>query len=312
MRTALVTGGAGFIGSHIVDQLLQREINVVVMDDLSTGDRNHLFHKDIIFYQADICSRTSVEEILQVHNPHVIFHCAAQISVSRSVREPAHDATVNVVGLLNLLEESVRVGVERFVFSSSGGVMYGEAPNAFPTPENQTEDPVSPYGIAKWVGEKYLDFFHQHYGLEYAALRYGNVYGPRQNPHGEAGVVAIFCEKMLKNVTPIIHGDGSCTRDYVFVEDVALANILAMDAQGVFVGNIGTGIGTSVNDLYRILQSMIPNTPEAIHGPPREGDLLRSQLDSTRAKEVLGWESTTSLEHGFSQTVDYFQSKLGL
>jgi len=190
--------------------------------------------------------------------------------------------------------------------------MYGEAPNAFPTPENQTEDPVSPYGIAKWVGEKYLDFFHQHYGLEYAALRYGNVYGPRQNPHGEAGVVAIFCEKMLKNVTPIIHGDGSCTRDYVFVEDVALANILAMDAQGVFVGNIGTGIGTSVNDLYRILQSMIPNTPEAIHGPPREGDLLRSQLDSTRAKEVLGWESTTSLEHGFSQTVDYFQSKLGL
>lgn len=312
MQTALVTGGAGFIGSHVVDHLLKREINVVVMDDLSTGDKHHLFEKDVIFYKADICARASVEEIFQVHRPHVVFHCAAQISVSRSVREPSFDAHVNVVGLLNLLEEAVKTGVDRFVFSSSGGVMYGENPSVFPTPETEKEDPLSPYGIAKWTGEKYLSFFHEQYSLDYAALRYGNVYGPRQNPHGEAGVVAIFCEKMLTHETPVIHGDGSCIRDYVYVEDVARANMAAMDADGVFVGNIGTGIGTSVNGLYEILSTLIPDAPQAKHGPQREGDLLQSQLDCALAEERLGWRPLTDLKEGFSHTVDFFQSKLGL
>jgi UDP-glucose 4-epimerase len=312
LNTALVIGGAGFIGSHVVDALIMRGLNVVVMDDLSSGQKENILNKDVVFIKGDVRDKEIVDHAFEVHKPNFVFQLAAQISVSRSVRDPFFDASVNIMGLINLLEASVKNGTEKFIFSSSGGVMYGETPSVYPTPESEPESPFSPYGISKLAGERYLYFYKKEHGLNYTALRYANVYGPRQNPHGEAGVVAIFTEGMLKNQPLTINGDGKYIRDYVFVEDVANANMLAMDNGKDTTYNIGTGVAVDVNELFELTKKINNYEWEANYGPERPGDLRKSILDSGKAATELSWKPHYTLEQGLVQTHDYFESKLGL
>ena len=312
METALVTGGAGFIGSYVVDSLILRGLNVVVIDNLSTGQKENLLHKDVVFVEDDITNKEIVDHIFELHKPKYVFHLAAQISVSRSVREPVFDEGVNITGTLNLLEATRKNQIQKFIFSSTGGAMYGDQPENTPTPEKSPEKPVAPYGISKLAGERYLDFYHREFGLDYTVLRYSNVYGPRQNPYGEAGVVAIFTEKMIKNEPVFINGDGQYIRDYVYVEDVANANMLAMDNGKQEVYNIATGKGTDVVELFRLAKRINHYNLEAQYGPERPGDLRKSILDATKAEKELNWKSHFSLEQGLIQTHDYFASKLGL
>ncbi len=316
----LVTGGAGFIGSHIVEQLRQRGDEVAVLDNLSTGSRDNL-PSELPFFLADTRDRSQLVAAFDEWRPEIVCHQAAQMSVSRSVREPSFDAEVNVLGFLNVLEQCVRTSVRRIVFASSGGVLYGEV--AEPADENHPQRPISPYGISKMVGEHYLRFFVKEHGIEAVALRYANVYGPRQNPHGEAGVVAIFCERMLAGQPSTIHGDGSCQRDYVFVDDVAAANLLAMSVPLVepfMAFNIGTGQGTNVNQLAEQLFEQCRSVGQAmglaevcsrpVHGPARAGDLRSNVLNCRRAREQLGWSPQTGLADGLSHTVKWFANRL--
>ncbi|HRW34724.1 MAG TPA: NAD-dependent epimerase/dehydratase family protein [Thermotogota bacterium] len=312
MDTALVTGGAGFIGSYVVDSLILRGMNVVVIDNLSTGQKSNILHKDIVFIEDDITSKDKVDHLFELHKPHFIFHLAAQISVSKSVREPLFDAQSNIMGTLNLLDAAVKYKTEKIVFSSTGGAMYGENPQEIPTTERSPEKPSTPYGIAKLATERYLEFYYKEYGLRYTSLRYANVYGPRQNPHGEAGVVAIFTENMIKGNTVTINGDGQYIRDYVYVEDVANANMLAMENGKEDVYNIGTGIGTSVLELFNLSKHINQYSLEPQFGTERPGDLRKSILSSKKAEQELNWMSHFSLEKGLIQTHDYFASKLGL
>ena len=312
MDTALVTGGAGFIGSCVVDSLILRGMNVVVIDNLSTGQKSNILHKDIVFIEDDITSKDKVDHLFELHKPHFIFHLAAQISVSKSVREPLFDAQSNIMGTLNLLDAAVKYKTEKIVFSSTGGAMYGENPQEIPTTERSPEKPSTPYGIAKLATERYLEFYYKEYGLRYTSLRYANVYGPRQNPHGEAGVVAIFTENMIKGNTVTINGDGQYIRDYVYVEDVANANMLAMENGKEDVYNIGTGIGTSVLELFNLSKHINQYSLEPQFGTERPGDLRKSILSSKKAEQELNWMSHFSLEKGLIQTHDYFASKLGL
>ncbi|HOO31984.1 MAG TPA: GDP-mannose 4,6-dehydratase [Thermotogota bacterium] len=312
MNTALVAGGAGFIGSHVVDALIMRGLNVVVMDDLSSGLKENILNKDVVFINGDIRDAELVNHTFEVHKPDFVFHLAAQISVSRSVREPQYDADINIMGLLNLLEASVKNGTKKFIFSSSGGVMYGENPSVYPTPETEPERPFSPYGISKLAGERYLYFYKKEYGLDYTILRYANVYGPRQNPLGEAGVVAIFTEGMLKKQALTINGDGKYIRDYVYVEDIANANMLAMDNGKDVAYNIGTGIAVDVNELFERMKQVNGYEMEPTHGPERPGDLRKSILNSTLAEQELNWKPQYTLEQGLIQTHEFFESKLGL
>jgi len=312
LDTALVTGGAGFIGSYVVDSLILRGMNVVVIDNLSTGQKSNILHKDIVFIEDDITSKDKVDHLFELHKPHFIFHLAAQISVSKSVREPLFDAQSNIMGTLNLLDAAVKYKTEKIVFSSTGGAMYGENPQEIPTTERSPEKPSTPYGIAKLATERYLEFYYKEYGLRYTSLRYANVYGPRQNPHGEAGVVAIFTENMIKGNTVTINGDGQYIRDYVYVEDVANANMLAMENGKEDVYNIGTGIGTSVLELFNLSKHINQYSLEPQFGTERPGDLRKSILSSKKAEQELNWMSHFSLEKGLIQTHDYFASKLGL
>ncbi len=312
----LVTGGAGFIGSHIVDQLLELGHEPAVVDDLSTGSRDNL-SPDVPLYVVDIRDRAALEKVFEEVRPEWVNHQAAQMSVSRSVREPVFDAEVNVIGLLNVLELSQKSGVERFVFASSGGVLYGDVFE--PAPEDRPAAPISPYGITKRAGEDYLRFFAHEHGLKTVALRYSNVYGPRQNPHGEAGVVAIFASKMLAGEQATINGDGEYVRDYVYVDDVARANVLALTqdlADNYVPFNIGTGLGTTVNQLAEKIRAYCRqcwqaagregDVPEPTHGPPRPGDLRSNLVSAARAKERLGWEPRVSLDEGLQRTVEWF------
>ena len=312
MDTALVTGGAGFIGSYIVDSLILRGMNVVVIDNLSTGQKENLLHKDVVFIEDDLTNKDIVDHLFELHKPRFIFHLAAQISVSKSVREPIYDAQNNIIGTLNLLEAAVRNNSEKFIFSSTGGAMYGENPQEVPTSESSPERPSTPYGIAKLAVERYLEFYYKEYGLHYTSLRYANVYGPRQNPYGEAGVVAIFTEKMIKSNPVTINGDGQYVRDYVYVEDVANANMLAMENGKEDVYNIGTGIGTTVLDLFNLAKRINDYSLEPQYASERPGDLRKSILSTKKAQQDLNWESHFPLENGLIQTHDYFASKLGL
>jgi len=309
MDTVLVTGGAGFIGSHLVDELLRQEYGVIVVDNLSTGNVENL-DPSALLYSWDIREFKSLEKLFQIHKPSYVFHLAAQISVSESTKDPKKDADINILGMLNLLELSVKYGVKKFIFSSSGGVMYGEDPERIPTPESCKENPISPYGISKLAGEKYLSFYSIEHDLEYVALRYSNVYGPRQNPHGEAGVVAIFTKRMLEGREVTIFGDGENVRDYIYVKDVVNANMLAMKRAKNVSLNIGTGIGTTVNELFNKLCKFIPEySMKPVYAPPRPGDLRRSILDNTLAKKILGWEPSWKLEDGLRETVEWFRGK---
>jgi UDP-glucose 4-epimerase len=302
----LLTGGAGFIGSHIADALVERGDEVIVVDDLSTGSRENL-NPQVWFHHLDVRSPRAAALIDELR-PDVVCHHAAQVSVSRSVREPALDAEVNVLAGLNLLEAARRAGA-RFIFASTGGALYGEA-TVLPTPEDHPAWPISPYGVSKLAFEHYLHCYGAQHGVSYVALRYANVYGPRQSPHGEAGVVAIFCQRLLAGEPPVIHGDGRQTRDYVHVADVVRANLAAIDAGVSGHFNVGTGRQVDVNHLFRLVAERIGTGIEAVHGPPRPGDQRTSALDSSLIAERLGWRAQISLEQGLEETAAWFRARV--
>ncbi len=300
----VVTGGAGFIGSHLVDRLIQEGHEVVAVDNLSTGKRKNL-NRAAEFYKADIQS-PRLERVFRRERPALLMHLAAQMDVRRSVEDPIYDAQTNILGTLNVLEQAVRHGVRKVVFASSGGAIYGEQ-EVFPAPESHPTHPASPYGISKLTGEHYLAYYQKVSGIQYVSLRYANVYGPRQDPHGEAGVVAIFIQKLLNGEQPVINGNGRQTRDFVFVEDVVEANLAVMgkDVQGIY--NVGTGQETSVNDLFRILADQINPGSKELHGPAKKGEQIRSVVDSSRLRRELGWEPKASLQEGLARTIDFFR-----
>jgi len=301
---ALVTGGAGFIGSHVGDHLLAAGIEVVVLDDLSTG-RIEQVPAGASLYQLDLRSPW-LEQVLQQERPDVVVHHAAQPSVRISVADPIHDADVNVLGTLRLLDQALRVGVRRFIFASSGGTVYGEA-DALPTPEDYPGRPVSPYGVGKLASEHYLHYYHVVHGLSYAALRYANVYGPRQDPHGEAGVVAIFSQRLLGGEAAIINGDGLQTRDYVYVEDAARANRCALESNAIGAFNIGTGQETNVVELFHALRRLAGSDAPERHGPAKMGEQRRSCVAIGRAERELGWRPAVGLEEGLERTIEHFR-----
>ena len=310
MTTFLVTGGAGFIGSHLCDRLLAEGHRVVAVDDLSTGRIANLseargYGSEFTFFNMDVRA-DGLLSLFERHRPEVMMHVAAQAAVSTSVEDPVHDAAVNVMGLLNLMECCVKTGVRKVVYAASGGTLYGE-PRKLPVKETAIGRPVSPYGISKKVGIDYLAYYERQHGVAFTALALANVYGPRQNPDGEAGVVAIFASRMLVGQTPTIFGDGNQTRDYVFVDDVVHAFALAAGRGDGRLVNVGTGLETSVNGLSRLLAALSGFSGQPAQGPARPGDLRRSALDPSLAEEVLGWRPWTHLEDGLGETVAYLR-----
>lgn len=302
----LVTGGAGFIGSNVADAFIAEGHTVSIVDDLSSGKPENINPK-AHFYQYDIQS-PGVETIFEKEKIDVICHHAAQMDVRKSVADPKFDASVNILGMLNVMELGVKHKIRKVLFSSTGGAIYGEQ-DYFPADELHPLCPLSPYGITKLATEKYLFFYKATYGIEHVILRYANIYGPRQNPHGEAGVVAIFASKMLKGEQPVINGDGKQTRDYVFVGDVVRANLMALRHGNSDIFNIGTGIETDVNELFRHIRTFTGSQCEERHAPAKAGEQLRSVIDHAKAKKILGWEPTVKVGEGLRQTVDFFKSK---
>ncbi|MEO5656866.1 MAG: NAD-dependent epimerase/dehydratase family protein [Nitrospiria bacterium] len=300
----VVTGGAGFIGSHIADRLIEEGHEVSIVDDLSTGKKKHVNRKAEL-YKLDILS-PKLEKVFKKERPEVIVHHAAQMDVRRSVADPLFDGQVNILGTVNVLEQAVKIGAKRVIFASSGGAVYGE-PLAFPAAEDHPAHPLSPYGISKLSGEHYLYYYARTYGLQSAVLRYGNVYGPRQDPFGEAGVVAIFTLRLLQNEQPIIYGNGKQTRDYVAVEDVVEANMAVLNGGLNDTFNVSTGRETSVNQLFRMLADVIGSPVKERYGPERRGEQLRSSLDATKLSKACDWEPRTSLQDGLKRTVEYFR-----
>lgn len=308
---AIVTGGAGFIGSHLVTRLIDDGAQVLVIDDLSSGRLERLTDAraagGVHFHQMDIRADELGETVAQFQ-PEVVFHQAAQIDVRHSVSDPVFDASVNVVGTVNVLQAAARAGAERVVFASSGGATYGDV-DVFPTPESVARRPESPYGVSKKVADDYLRYFKDTANLDFVSLGYSNVYGPRQDPHGEAGVVAIFTMKLLNGETPTIFGDGGQLRDYVYVEDVADACIRGAEVGGGEYLNIGTGRETSVLELFELLKKAVGVEIEPEFASAKAGDLARSVLDAASAKKHLGWEAWTSLEDGLAETVAWFRAQ---
>jgi UDP-glucose 4-epimerase len=304
----LVTGGAGFIGSHTVDALVAAGAHAVsVLDGLSSGKREQV-NPAARFYEADLRNAEAIVPILEREKPEVIYHLAAQMDVRRSVADPAFDAGINLVGFLNLMEAARRNGLRRVVFASTGGAIYGEQ-EQFPCDEEHPRRPVSPYGVAKLATEAYLFFYKVQHGIDYVALRYANVYGPRQDPHGEAGVVAIFCGRMLEGKPSTIFGDGEQTRDYIFVGDVARANVAALGAKASDAFNIGTGVETSVNQLYEALASAAGVKTPPSYAPARPGEQRRSVISPARAGQVLGWRPEVALDEGLKRTFTFFKER---
>lgn len=307
---SLVTGGAGFIGSHLVDALIAHGHEVYVVDDLSAGGLPNLDDArregNLKFHRYDIGSE-AVGDLLQQVKPEVVFHLAAQSSVPASVADPVNDAQTNVIGLLRLLDASVAADVRKFVFSSSGGTIYGTQ-DELPVPETAVGRPVSPYGITKRAGEDYLRFYADENGLEFTSLALANVYGPRQNPFGEAGVIAIFAAKLAAGEIPTIYGSGDQTRDFVYVEDVAHAFVRALDAGSGETINISTGIETSINEIYEVMADVAGVEQPAKRGPARTGDVYRNSLDPSKAAEVLDWKPWTPLHSGIERTFAWFRA----
>jgi UDP-glucose 4-epimerase len=309
---ALVTGGAGFIGSTVVDLLIAHGHEVLAVDDLSTGSLANLSEArregGIRFHRFDVRSG-AVRDLIANAKPDVVLHLAAQPSVPASVADPVRDAEVNMIGLINVLEACVAASVPKVVFAASGGTIYG-VQQEFPVREDAPQGPLtSPYGISKRAAEHYLRYYQAQHGLDFMSLALANVYGPRQDPNGESGVVAIFAEKVLSGVAPTIHGEGNDTRDYVFVDDVAHAFVLASERGSGETVNIGTGIETTTNDLFGIVAEAAGSTVDAVHGPPRAGDVPRSALDPSKAAEVIGWTPWTSVADGLRRTVRWFAAR---
>lgn len=303
----LVTGGAGFIGSHVVDAYIDEGHRVVVADDLSTGSKSNL-HDKAAFYKCDI-RNADLADIFQSERIDVVNHHAAQMDVRRSVSDPMYDASVNVLGGLNLFELARKHGVRKIIFASTGGAIYGEQDN-FPADESHDTKPLSPYGITKLITEKYLFYYKEVHNIDFVTLRYANIYGPRQNPHGEAGVIAIFCTKMLGDEAPVINGDGKQTRDYTYVADVVRANVLALRAAGSHIFNVGTGIETDVNTVFDELRKQLkPDCPEK-HGPAKQGEQLRSVISYRAIERALGWKPAVQIREGLKLTAEFFRRKV--
>ncbi len=312
-NTVLITGGAGFIGSHIVDEFVKDDFNVVVIDNLSSGKEDNL-NPSAKFELGDIRDKNFVERIFKNYKIDYVIHQAAQIDVRKSVSDPVYDANVNIIGLLNLLEFSKEYNIKKFVFASSGGVVYGE-PDELPVKETYPKGPLSPYGVSKLSSEYYLYYYYKTFGLPYVALRYGNVYGPRQDPHGEAGVIAIFIGRILANKDITIFGTGNQIRDYVFVKDVSRINRLSIDLDlkgesiDDFAFNVGTGIGTSVNELVEYLKGLTGFSKEPIYAPPRKGELQKIILNSEKIRKTIGISSWISMEEGLKITFEWFKKR---
>jgi UDP-glucose 4-epimerase len=306
-KTILITGGAGFIGSTIADLFLSAGWEVAVLDDLSSGKRENV-PAAARFYPVDVRS-AAVHEVLAKEKPQVVCHQAAQIDVRRSMTDPRFDADVNVGGLLNLMQAAVAArSVEHVLFASSGGATYGDT-DVIPTPESHPQQPVSHYGAAKAASELYLGVFRANYGIRFTALRYANVYGPRQDPHGEAGVVAIFCGRLLDGRPCTIYGDGKQTRDYVFAGDVARANLLAAEKRFDGPLNVGTGVETDVVQLYAHLARAAGVSRPPEHGPARLGEQKRSCIDAAAAAKAIGWRPEVPLADGLARTFEWFKAR---
>jgi UDP-glucose 4-epimerase len=300
----LVTGGAGFIGSHVVDAYVAAGYEVAVADNLVTGREAHV-HPRARLYRVDVAS-PDLAEVFARERPEVVNHHAAQASVSVSVRDPLADARANILGTLNVLDLSVRTGVRRIIYASTGGALYGE-PERIPADEDHPVRPLSPYGASKYAGEVYVGLYTRLHGLPSFILRYGNVYGPRQDPFGEAGVVAIFATAMLAGREPTVFGDGTQTRDFVHVDDVAQANLLATAAGGSGVAHVATGVETTVNDIFRHVADAAAYHIPPRYGPPRRGDVYRIALDPAAARHALGWQARVPLGEGLERTVGWFR-----
>lgn len=301
----LVTGGAGFIGSHIVDAYLADGHDVAVLDNLSTGLKENL-NPAVTLFEVDLCNQTEVANVLHSFRPEVINHQAAHLSVSDSVIRPQFNAETNIIGFLNLME-SAKDSVKRVIVASTGGALYGDT-DRIPTEEVEPIDPISPYGISKRAMELYLHYYQVQYQIDWVSLRYANVYGPRQNPKGETGVIAVFLSAMGSGKVPTIFGDGTQTRDYVFVEDLVRAHVVALTA-GVGAYNIGTGVETNVNEVYATLKEALSFNQAAQYSEARPGEQKRSALSYARAQHDLNWQPTTMLQDGIKKTVAWYQEK---
>lgn len=301
----LVTGAAGFIGSHVAEGYKNAGHEVLALDNLHRGRKENLA-PGVSFEKVDIREEDALEKVFSEFKPEAVNHHAAQVSVRDSVADPVFDAEVNVIGSLRLLEACTRHQVPRFLFASTGGAIYGEQ-EVFPAPEDHPQRPLSPYAVSKLAVEKHLFFYEQTHGLVWTALRYSNVYGPRQDPFGEAGVVAIFCQRMLAGEQPLINGDGEQSRDFVYVEDVARASLLALERNVTGAVNISTGKEASVNEVFRCILDLTGANMEESHGPAMPGEQRRSVLDPSLAKKVMGWEPKVELNEGLKRTVEYFK-----
>ncbi len=300
----VVTGGAGFLGSHIVDAYVELGHQVLVVDNLSTGKRENV-HPDARLVEMDI-NDPALFSLFQAERPEVVNHHAANASVARSVREPIFDATHNVLGTINVLEAARQAGTEKFIYISSGGAMYGN-PEYLPMDEVHPSNPISPYALSKHTGERYVQLYAAEHDLRWVSLRYANVYGPRQDPFGEAGVISIFCQNLLDGVAPEIQWDGEQTRDFVYVGDCARANTLALQAGDGQAYNVGTGVGTSINALFYTLMEVAGQDLTPRRGPRRPGDVRHSYLDCRKIESNLGWRAQVSLHEGLGRTWAHFQ-----
>jgi len=303
----LVTGGAGFIGSHVVDAYLEAGHEVVVVDNMASGNRANL-NPRATFYEVDIRS-PQLLDVMERERPEVVNHHAAHIDVRRSVADPLYDASVNIEGSIALLEACRKTGVRKVIYISSGGAMYGE-PEYLPCDENHPVRPLSPYGASKHTVEHYVFMYRQNFGIDYTVLRYPNVYGPRQDPFGEAGVIAIFTERMLKGEPVTINGSGEQERDFIYVGDCVSANLLCLEAGGGREYNLGWGVGVTVNEVYRRLKEATGYRLDANYGPAKTGETFRIYLDTTRARQELGWTPRVGMEEGIARTVQFFRERV--
>ncbi|MCX7703245.1 MAG: NAD-dependent epimerase/dehydratase family protein [Planctomycetota bacterium] len=304
----LVTGGAGFIGSNVVDGYIETGYSVCVVDNLSKGRRKNI-HPKARFYEVDILNRHALEEVFIKERPEVVNHHSAQVDVRRSLSEPLFDMSLNIEGSLNLLELSVKYGVKRFIYASSGGAIYGE-PRFLPLTEEHPIEPISHYGVSKHTVEHYVELYRHNYGLNYVVLRYSNVYGPRQDPYGEAGVVAIFANLMLKGETPVIFGDGGQTRDFIYVKDVVDANIAALNKGTNLCLNIGSGKETSVREVFESIAQIVGFKGSPKFQPARKGEVSRIYHDVSRASSALKWTPKTPFKEGLRRAVEQIKKEV--
>lgn len=305
VKRILVTGGAGFIASHVVDEYLAQGHQVLVIDNLSSGKLENL-NSQAEFLQADVTDFKSISPAIALFQPQVINHHAAHILVDESVKNPQKDAKINILGLLNIVESAPKEKLQKIIMASTGGAIYGAKKTPFS--ERMNEQPLSPYGISKKAGELYLHYYFMQYGVPYIVLRYANVYGPRQSAHGESGVIAVFSDMMHKGKQPIINGDGTHTRDYIFISDVVNANLLALQKKYVGCINIGTQTEISTNDVFHILASFFDKDIKKMHGPDRPGEQVTSSLNCKRAKEILCWEPQVSFTEGIKKTIEWYKN----